>query len=464
MTAVYSLFPIINNSVPHVCGFYENNEDDYHLRNPQHYSQYKIWDISNENLDLHRHVALDQNYTHDLVMRNCYQNMIKVDLFFKDHFRKWPVKNDGHIIRVCLNHPNPTFRNNAYWDPVNECVCFGQVDTRYFRPLASNLDVLAHELGHAAAYYSSKLRYSHQGGALNESIADIFAIMVKHYQSKSHANDPNTSWKYGEGLLLHATGGDSWRSLKDPEGAYYFHPILQYNQQVSHMNRYQNVNYDNGGIHANSGIPNKAFYLASSDVGGFCWERIGNTWHTALINSGKEDGFEDFACRTMSAAKKLHYGPHVQQSIGNAWLAVGVDLRKHSYKIYDVPPAANVLEKSIQSFSNHDYYNGMRYFYEASARECVTSSAVYKNTWEIKGKPRDVFLEYGRYSFHDEHGYNSTYEQKTEALKKFKQALIDYETLQYIPPSFAFEFKWYCSKCCDVFRRLFRMPVSRAAL
>jgi hypothetical protein len=458
MTGVYSLFPITNNTVPCPYSYYETYQDRHLASNVDYrpsgsYSQYEIWDSTNEALGFNYNIRLDPTSTYDQVTQDCYRNMIKVDIFFRDNLLKWPVKNNGRIIKVCLNHPK--YYNNACWDPNTERVCFGKVNTKYFKPLASSLDILAHELGHAVVFYSSKLNYLHQSGALNESIADVFAMMVKHCQTRSYANDPNTNWKYGNGLLLNAEGGNSFRSFSNPETAYRFHPILGHNLQVGHMNNYRNLQYDNdsGGVHANSGIPNKAFYLASNDVGGYCWEKVGNIWHTALINSKSTDNFEDFACRTMCATKNLRYGPHVQQSIGNAWLNVGVDLRRHGCKLYESSLTVDFLKRSIECFSNHDYANGMRYFYATCSREPVTSSAVYKNTWEIKGKPLGC-LEYGRYSFHNEHGYTSSDEQRTVALNKFKQAIDDYETLQFNPPSDIIPLG-RSDTFCDTIRRFF---------
>src|SRR6185312_6278273 len=42
------------------------------------------------------------------------------------------------------------------------------------------------------------------------------------------------------------------------------------------------TNRDNGGVHPNSGIPNRAFYLAASALGGFAWEVTGRIWYNAM--------------------------------------------------------------------------------------------------------------------------------------------------------------------------------------
>ena len=39
---------------------------------------------------------------------------------------------------------------------------------------------------------------------------------------------------------------------------------------------------DNGGVHINSGIPNKAFYLTATGIGGYAWEAPGHIWYESL--------------------------------------------------------------------------------------------------------------------------------------------------------------------------------------
>ena len=50
---------------------------------------------------------------------------------------------------------------------------------------------------------------------------------------------------------------------------------------------------DNGGVHINSGIPNHAFYLAATALGGNAWERAGAIWYDVLAG-GQLDRDADF--------------------------------------------------------------------------------------------------------------------------------------------------------------------------
>ena len=44
-----------------------------------------------------------------------------------------------------------------------------------------NIDVIGHELSHGMIQHGPDLEYEYQSGALNESLADVFGIMIKQY-------------------------------------------------------------------------------------------------------------------------------------------------------------------------------------------------------------------------------------------------------------------------------------------
>ncbi|MBL2480350.1 peptidase M4 family protein, partial [Klebsiella pneumoniae] len=102
----------------------------------------------------------------------------------------------------------------------------------------------------AVTQYSADLRYVNQSGALNESFSDVFGYFV----------DP-ANWDLGEAVYTPGISGDALRSLSNPE---------KYGQP-SHMKDYQYLpateEGDNGGVHINSGIPNKAAYLTINAIG-----------------------------------------------------------------------------------------------------------------------------------------------------------------------------------------------------
>ena len=115
--------------------------------------------------------------------------------------------------------------------------------------------------------------------------------------------------------------------MKAP-GTAYDDPVLGKDPQPAHMKDYQNVPYDNGGVHINSGIPNHAFYLAAIEIGGFAWEKIGQIWYIALRDRLKfSSDFAEAAQVTYTVAGELYgSGSLEQQAVRNGWEGVGVSL------------------------------------------------------------------------------------------------------------------------------------------
>ena len=65
-------------------------------------------------------------------------------------------------------------------------------------------------------------------------------------------------------------------------GTAYDDPVLGRDPQVGHMDDYVETDDDNGGVHLNSGIPNRAFQLAATAIGGNTWAGAGAIWYAAL--------------------------------------------------------------------------------------------------------------------------------------------------------------------------------------
>lgn len=91
------------------------------------------------------------------------------------------------------------------------------------------------------------------------------------------------------------------------------------------MINYEKTYEDNGGVHIFSGIPNKAFYLASVAFGGYSWEKAGQIWWKAM-NSGKipaRCSFKQFADVTVDCAEE-EFGEDAARIVRDSWLKVGV--------------------------------------------------------------------------------------------------------------------------------------------
>jgi Zn-dependent metalloprotease len=85
--------------------------------------------------------------------------------------------------------------------------------------------------------------------------------------------------------------------------------------------------HDNGGVHTNSGIPNRAFYLAATGIGGRSWEGAGLVWYDVLTGGTitKDVDFAGFAALTVAAAE-ARFGADSSQAkvVRDAWATVKV--------------------------------------------------------------------------------------------------------------------------------------------
>ena len=97
--------------------------------------------------------------------------------------------------------------------------------------------------------------------------------------------------------------------------------------QPAHMDDYVDTTDDNGGVHINSGIPNHAFYLAATALGGHAWEKAGRIWYEALRDprTTATTQFADFAQTTLQIAERLYgAGGEEAGAVAQAWSAVGL--------------------------------------------------------------------------------------------------------------------------------------------
>ncbi|PKH37634.1 Thermolysin metallopeptidase, catalytic domain [Nocardioides alpinus] len=205
--------------------------------------------------------------------------------------------------------------NNAFWDGTQ--LVFGDGDGRIFERFTKPVDVLAHEFSHAVVEHTAGLVYRDQSGALNESVADVFASCLKQRLLGQDAADGD--WLIGEGIFTPSIRARALRDMAAP-GTAYDDPELGADPQVGHMDDYVETTADNGGVHLNSGIPNKAFQLAAVAVGGRAIEGAGRIWYDALVG-GDVTADADFA--TFAAATVAVAGEHADV-VRQAWAQVGV--------------------------------------------------------------------------------------------------------------------------------------------
>ncbi len=255
----------------------------------------------------------------DQAANEAYDGLGHVWDFYHEIFERNSIDDAGLTLKGVV-HFNQGY-DNAVWD--SQYMVFG--DGRIFGRFTASLDVIGHELTHGVTEHEAGLAYLMQPGALNESMSDVFGIMIKQRVLNQKAADSN--WIIGEELFqgthLHGVG---LRSMKAP-GTAFDDPVLGKDPQPAHMSKYVRTLKDNGGVHVNSGIPNHAFYLVAIALGGYAWEKAGRIWYETLRDSQLRStaGFTRFARRTIVQAGTLYGAKSVElKAVQDAWQQVGV--------------------------------------------------------------------------------------------------------------------------------------------
>ena len=257
--------------------------------------------------------------TRDVDVNNVYDGAGATWDFYNQLFSRNSIDNRGMKLIQTVHYA--TAYNNAFWDGTQ--MVYGDGDGTIFGSFTSDIDIIAHELTHGVIQYECNLDYEDQSGALNESLADVFGIMIKQRSLNHTAADSN--WLIGENVIR---GNFALRSLKAPGTAYVNHPRIGTDPQPMHMDNYRDDPTDHGGVHLNSGIPNHAFYRAAVEIGGFAWDKTGRVWYAAMcdVKAVKRNAtFADFKKVTIAQAKKIFKKDKaVVRAITDAWKAVGV--------------------------------------------------------------------------------------------------------------------------------------------
>ncbi|HLO14693.1 MAG TPA: M4 family metallopeptidase [Anaerolineales bacterium] len=190
---------------------------------------------------------------------------------------------------------------NAFWDGTK--MTYGDGDGAVFTIFTKDPDVVAHELTHGVTQHTSNLIYSDQSGALNEHFSDVFGSVIQQAIDGQTAHDAD--WLMGDGIMGPVLAGEALRSMKAP-GTAYDNNIIGKDPQPDHISHYYFTPWDNGGVHTNSGIPNKVFYLVAMDIG---TDKAALIWYDTLQKLPPDAMFQTFAIYLTDSARLLtNYG------------------------------------------------------------------------------------------------------------------------------------------------------------
>jgi Zn-dependent metalloprotease len=233
---------------------------------------------------------------------------------------------DGGLLAAQVVHFGTNY-NNAFWEPTRNIVVYGDGDGAAFNPLVA-LDIAAHEMTHGVTQFAAGLLYQGESGAVNESWSDVFGAMLERYVRGESAN----TWLIAEEAYTPSIGGDALRHMNDPHAA--SNKGFTADDDPDHYTELYTGAADNGGVHINSGIANKAFYLLAKggthhlggSMTGIGADAAARIWFAALTSYMTSS--TDFAgareATTLAAAALYGNGSTEQIAVARAWCLVGV--------------------------------------------------------------------------------------------------------------------------------------------
>jgi hypothetical protein len=251
------------------------------------------------------------------------------DLYRDVHGRN-SIDNKGMKMKSTTNYGKDY--ENAHWD--GEGMYYGKPgQASPFKTFVLR-DITGHEITHGVTEFESGLVYRNQPGALNEHLSDVWGALTEQRARGQSARE--ASWLVGEGIWKDNVNGRALRDMKRP-GTAYDDPAIGKDPQPAHMKDYNRTRGDNGGVHYNSGIPNRAFAEFSEAVGGNAWEVPGKIWYEARAKAGSSPSFAQFAFETVEAAKRLGFTEAVPK-LEKAWADVGIKPSKTDTGATDTAP------------------------------------------------------------------------------------------------------------------------------
>ncbi|MFP7297139.1 M4 family metallopeptidase [Neobacillus niacini] len=267
------------------------------------------------------------NFFYDPAAISAHFNSDKVNRYYQVIHKRNSLDNNGMKL-INTVHIGVKW-NNAGWN--GKQMMYGDGDGIKYNSLAGGLDVAGHEMTHGVIEHSADLIYENESGALNESLADILGNFAEMYATSE------VEWELGEDITTPNIPGDGGlRSMSNPaskktsltESGYY---------PDHYEDRYLGTE-DNGGVHINSGINNKAAYLISQGgtnnditVTGIGKSKTEKIYYRALtLYLTPSSGFHDMREAAIHAARDLHPDKNgapspETQAVMDAYSSVGVN-------------------------------------------------------------------------------------------------------------------------------------------
>ena len=250
----------------------------------------------------------------DITARRAFDTTHAVIDFYRQCFGRNSIDDAGMTLISSIHYS--VRYDNAFWNGAQ--MTYGDGDGQIFLDFTKADDVICHELTHGVTQFTAGLDYSDEPGALNESVSDVFGTMF--YQWRRKQTVAQADWLIGADVLGPVAIAKGYTCLRDMIQPGSRHCL---SRQPSHYRDY----IPEGDPHDNSGIPNHAFYLAATTIGGRSWERAGKVWYAALTSpeAYRFTTFKEFATLTRAAARSLFpRDTNVYRGVDDAWTRVGI--------------------------------------------------------------------------------------------------------------------------------------------
>jgi len=279
-----------------------------------------IWTIdaqnnspSNDNFEA-AHIFSSNNSWSNQKAVSAHYNAGKAYEYFLSKFSRNSINGQGGNIVSFINvtEDDGSAMDNAFWH--GTAMFYGNGDRAFSAPLAKSLDVAGHEISHGVVQNSANLEYFGESGALNESFADVFGVLIDRDDFKLGEDVVNTSIYRSGALRDMANPNNGGTSLSSP------------GYQPANITQQYRGTEDNGGVHINSGIPNKAFHLMATTIGKDKTEKI---YYRALTNYlVRSSKFVDMRLAIVRAAMDLHGANSAEvKSANDAFDGVGIKIQ-----------------------------------------------------------------------------------------------------------------------------------------
>lgn len=252
----------------------------------------------------------------DPTVNRAYELHKAMRSFLKKEFKRNSIDNEGMDL-IGTVHYGWNY-NNAKWTGYQ--MLYGDGDGIFFATFVLP-DIVGHEVFHGITDETCDLDYHGQSGALNEHLSDVFGVLLRQWMQDVPAQKDH--WLVGPGLFTGKMNGRALRDMLHP-GTAFNDAFFGKDTQAAHMKDFVHTTEDWGGVHSNSGIPNKAFALFAIAVGGKAWKVAGHIWYE-VATGGHIDSdcdFQTFAEKTVEVCAKQ--APKEVDKLKAAWAAVGI--------------------------------------------------------------------------------------------------------------------------------------------